>query len=528
MLQNLFGNSLHIFISGITLILGIVMLRLYHFLKTRAPKQNAYDRFREQIKQTTPTGGESDRDGRTSAQLLKEQKANSGTAYFSGKIQDAESLADRHREADRFDVELLTLSRQIKAEIDTKIVALQLMIADADRVLQALNGHVSQAGKTSSAAKYHEPDRMRIIKQEETEINASGGSAFISKSGLKGNAVDELAHLNEIVIEDPFVESDFGFNRAMRELDELSSKIPAFVPPCDISQTTGKPALEQPAPHESAMPPLPDWDSPVSYPISSYAKSTKGNANINTDLTDRPESRTNPTSSMAADDANGNPSEKNKTVARPAARKRSYTNKILSQSPPQIDSLMTNDIVRKMGSKPLRATRDENTAQGLAEDEALAAPVIPKITPPSAKTILVEGAPYSPPETELDKIAVRKAKRHQLHYLISKGMSPKDIAAHLEMPVGEVELILSLHKRLSGETAQNIRRPLTDGSPDRPVSLPEESVKATVPKGIIPAEHVAIQTAANNDVASNPRPFHVVSAESNDEINDETDEEQVA
>ena len=189
---------------------------------------------------------------------------------------------------------------------------------------------------------------------------------------------------------------------------------------------------------------LPEWDTPLSYPISDYRPAQdRPTPLIHDTLVHHITSRTSP-------------------------RKKTYTNKLLTQAPPQLDTLMTNEPVGKMGSKP----RHMAGQASLIEDDTLVPPaqqcvppIIPKSPPPNAKALVVETAPFSQADMGTDKISVRKAKRHQLQYLIEKGMSPKEIAAHLEMPVGEVELIFSLHKRLSGETAKAIQYPLTNEEP---------------------------------------------------------------
>ena len=553
MLPDFLANSQNTFISGITLILGVVLLRFYAFLKAKKPKSsNMLDEFRRQTRQFgAGVGGF----GTTSAQIIKEQKTNRDADTLSEKISHAESLANHRREADHFDVELITLSRQIKAEIDTKIVALQLMIADADRVLQGLGGHVSQSDKNSTA-KYHEPDRIRIIKQEETEVGVpardltaatSPTANTASQNASQVGTIDDLAHLNNIVIEDPFVENDFGFNRAMRELDELSAKIPAFSPPAEMTQSTAnltqQSLTQQPGDHSSALPPLSDWGAPISYPISAYGELSGESAdeipertgNIETQGNTYSPSHKPPHQTNVSPIANDLPMTNRfpttderlteTVVAKSSARKRSYTNKILSQPPPQLDSLMTNDTVRKMGSKPLRTVRDGDVANAAAFDEPLVPPMIPKTPPPSAQTILSESAPFSPPENDFDKIAVRKAKRHQLHYLISKGMSPKDIAAHLEMPVGEVELILSLHKRLSGEAGKAARQALANDKPADSAGT-HEPISPVTPKGIIPAEYVVIQTD-DIETASKLRQFNVIRAENDEEFDDENNENEL-
>lgn len=493
------------------MILGMLMLRTYAFLRKKNEKQNIYDQYRRQT--LTPQNSDAIPGGTeqvmTSYLRTKNEFDRSDTT-LTDPI-DAKNIAytphsSRKHQAEQIDVELLTLSRQIKAEIDTKIVALQLMIADADRVLRNLERHVPPGAKNvpESMPRYIEPDRMKIIRQEETVIEEQ--SSFLppprndfvdARSSARGMENNDLTHLNNIVVEDPFVENDFGFNKAMFELDQLSSGIPGLDPIRPVDRAESRYDMTGDGDRE----PLSDWETPMSYPIGDY-RADSGKRDQNPVSSPR-QSNFEPLSNHLSHDLLADRPDQD------VRRRTSYTNKLLTQPPPQLDSLMTNETVRKMGSKPYRAASAHDSADDSHDEEPLVPPMIPKMPPPSAQTILVESAPYSQAKNELDKIAVRKAKRHQLQYLIEKGMSPKEIAAHLEMPVGEVELILSLHKRLSGETGKTAKEPLTDS----PI----------VSKRIIPAEHVVVE----NETAPEQRRFHVVTG-SDDDFNEPDDGEQVA
>ncbi len=496
-------NSQSMFISGIALIFGIFLLRVFRHLKRSVSKSKSLDRTRRQASEYSKTCANPGGLTNGAAPFYFTQGQNNAaenglydpTAVFGAN-------PSRQRGAEQLDVELLTLSRQIKAEIDTKIVALQLMIADADRILQEFRRlvphndapHETLVQSPMLSQRPSVPDRMRILKQEETTFDPRN----VKKSHAASDDPANPAHLKNIVVEDPFAESDFGFDRAMRDLDQLSSNIPTFnsmasldawdMPQNDTSNTLPVAASNHIADAESipnaiplhtggtSTPPLPEWDMPMSYPIADYRN------DVETAV------RPNEPPSQGYGTPGGTPAGASES-GKPGRRKKNYTNKLLTQSPPQIDTLMTGETVRKMGSRPHRATGQN--AESSAQDELLAPPMIPQSPPPSAQTLLAEGAPFSPSETGLDKIAVRKAKRHQLHYLIEKGMSPKDIAAHLEMPVGEVELIFSLHKRLSGETAKTTRQPLAD-TPSQP------------PR-IIAADNIAVTENADDQEANNSR-----------------------
>jgi hypothetical protein len=104
-------------------------------------------------------------------------------------------------------------------------------------------------------------------------------------------------------------------------------------------------------------------------------------------------------------------------------------------------------------------------------------------------------------------------------------MSPKEIAAHLEMPVGEVELIFSLHKRLSGETAKSARQLPADVAVLRPANENEP------PPRIIAAENVDLggnQAVMPESGASSERRFQVVGHDDGDDSDENRDGGQVA
>jgi hypothetical protein len=276
------------------------------------------------------------------------------------------------------------------------------------------------------------------------------------------------------VVEDPFAENDFGFDKAMSDLDQLSSSIPAFDAMRSLD-SWDTPKWETQKSESPAT--LPEWDTPLSYPISGYQTAQ-----------DHPTPQVHDTPVHNA-------------TSRTSRRKKTYTNKLLTQAPPQLDTLMTDEHVGKMGSKPRRVAGQTSPI----DDEPLVPPMIPKMPPPNAKALFVESIPFSQPEAGLDNISVRKGRRHQLQYLIEKGMSPKEIAAHLEMPVGEVELIFSLHKRLSGETAKAVQQPLTD---EPPASSPR----------VIAAEQVAVPEKASGKATSPKRRFKVIKNDDGEQV----------
>ena len=475
-------NSQSMFISGIALILGIKLLRVFREMRKTSKKPNFYEQARAKLQASDFRLSESE--NYPEPQNLKPKVSH-----------------------EAFDVELMTLSRQIKAEIDTKIVALQLMIADADRVLRQLGDCLPHSRNTvPSMPTPVEPEYVHILKQEEIAVdpiilqhvtepedNANPvDSVDLVDSGNMDNPGDP-SDFHHLVVEDPFAVNDFGFDKAMRDLEQLTSSLPAFdemlsldygdtpaskthsgglFSSSEISQDTG-----------STLSPLPKWDSPMSYSISDYRSVTGSEM---------------PTSYNLDAALHDTPTDHNTLPDMPIRRKTPYTNKLLTQVPPQLDTLMTDEPVRRMGSKTLRGIGQVTDIPAVDDDEPFAPPEIPNFPPPNAHSILVESTPFAQAEESgLDKMAVRKAKRHQLQYLIEKGMSPKEIAAHLEMPVGEVELIFSLHKRLSGEAAKAVSQPLTD--------TPKPTGMTTRRPRIIAAENIVVTDNATEAVAPSTR-----------------------
>ena len=446
-------DSQSVFISGVALILGTVMLRMYWDMRKslRKPKSCEYSR---QLSATRASA--------FGLQTSENGAKNHGQAVHQSECPVARNMPEeepgtsRQRAYEQFDVELLTLSRQIKAEIDIKIVALQLMIADADRVLQRLEGHLPHS-------------RQITIEDTPRPTIPTPLSIPLSPSHPMSHSPHDPGDLKNLVVEDPFAEGDFGFDKAMRDLDQLSSSIPAFDAMRSLdSWDTSK--SDSPAS-------FPEWDRPLSYSVSGYRT-----------VTDAPVPQVHDTPEHHA-------------ASKTSRRKNTYTNKLLTQAPPQLDTLMTGEPVGRMGSKPRHVAGQSPPAH----DEPLVPPVIPKMPPPNAKALVVESLPFAQAETGFDKISVRRGRRHQLQYLIEKGMSPKEIAAHLEMPVGEVELIFSLHKRLSGETAKTAPQPLADKEP------------ASFPR-IIAAENVVMPEKVIGKTATPPRRFRVIKSDDGEQV----------
>ena len=428
-------DSQSMFIAGVTLILGMWLLRKHLAMKKslQKPKTREYPRHLYAMQASDfglPASG-------NSTQNYNQAEINQSNYQTARNVSEEELTTSLRSQYEQFDVELLTLSRQIKAEIDTKIIALQLMIADADCVLQQWEGQLPYTRQTTASTPHPaEHERMRILKAEETTTATNITHEGIPHSALPhsgdcgGVPPSSPAHchslhtphsphdpgdIKNLVVEDPFAVGDFGFDKAMRDLDQLSSSIPTFDAMRSLD-SWDTPKSESPAS-------LPEWDTPLSYPISDYRPAQ-----------DRP---TPPIHDTPA------PNAVHSVASKTNRRKTTYTNKLLTQAPPQLDTLMTNKPVGKMGSKPRRMSGQASPN----ENAPLVPPMIPKSPPPSAKALFVESPPLIQTEVGDDKISIRKGRRHQLQYLIEKGMSPKEIAAHLEMPVGEVELIFSLHKR---------------------------------------------------------------------------------
>ena len=467
-----------IIIAGFALIIGTQLLRKFHDMRKSLQKPM----IREYPRDLYATSA-----SECIPQSLVQSEINQNNFQTTRNVCEEDTVTSWQRTHEQLDVELLTLSRQIKAEIDTKVVALQLMIADADRALQQLKGYLPQSHQIAIPTPYSsDPDRMRIIKQEEAspvvDISQNVSSLEVTATTARTTPHSTLetpstphdpADLNNLVVDDPFATNDFGFDKAMRDLDQLSSSIPAF----DAMRSLD--SWDTPKCESSAL--LPEWDTPLSYPISGYRTVQE-----------------NPTPQVHDTPAHH-------VASRTSHRKKNYTNKLLTQAPPRLDSLMTDEIVGKMGSKPHRGI-----GQTLPDDDnTLVPPMIPKIPPPDAEALFIESVPLLQTEVGLENISVRKGRRYQLQYLIEKGMSPKDIAAHLEMPVGEVELIFSLHKRLSGETTNTVQQPLADdATASEPVASPR----------VIAAELVAMPEKATGKTTSAKRRFRVIKHDDGEQV----------
>jgi len=434
-------DSQSMFISVFALILGTILLRNFWEMKKTLPKPKTREYLQHLYKTQAsdfglPNSG-------NSTQNFNQAETNQSDFQKSSNIE--EPTISRRQAYEQFDVELLTLSRQIKAEIDTKIVVLQLMIADADRVLQRFEGHLSHSHQIAMPTPHlDEPDLMQILKVEDTpnsSLHQSGASPHANFSP------NDPGDLKNFVVEDPFEVGDFGFDKAMRDLDQLSSSIPTFDAMRSLD-SWGTPKSESSGS-------IPEWDTPLAYPISGYLAAHDRPSPT-------PQSPDTPTHTA---------------LSRTRRRKTTYTNKLLTQAPPQLDALMTVEPVGKMGSKPRRVAGQSSNIEDdsfVPPAQQCAPPVIPKSPPPNAKAILVESAPFLQADIGTDKISVRKAKRHQLQYLIEKGMSAKEIAAHLEMPVGEVELIFSLHKRSGLQTPDlGLQEEASSANPEARIPKPE-------------------------------------------------------
>ena len=477
------------FIAGVALILGMMLLRKFWEMRKslQKPKIREYPRNLYATKTSDPglpisgTSGF----GLQASENGVRSEVNQSDFQKTRNTPGEEPTPSLRSKYEQFDVELLTLSRQIKAEIDTKIVALQLMIADADQVLQRLEGHLPHTHQIAISTPHPaEPDRMRILKAEETAPvpNISQEATPHSTLQTPNSAPHGTGDLKNLVVEDPFAVNDFSFDKAMRDLDQLSSGIPAFDAMKSLD-SWDTPKSESPAS-------LPEWDTPLSYPISGFRTAQ-----------DRPTSQVHDTQAHHATPG---------VTSRTSRRKQTYTNKLLAQAPPQLDALMTGEPVGKMGSKPRRAAGQASSV----EEDLPAPPVIPKMPPPNAKALLVETAPFSPADLGGDIISVRKAKRHQLQYLIEKGMSPREIAAHLEMPVGEVELIFSLHKR-SGLQASDFRLQEEASNISPEAQSPQPEVQS--PR-VIAAEHVLMPEKVPSKATQSKRRFRVIKNDDGEQV----------
>jgi hypothetical protein len=496
-------------ISGIAMIAGVFVMRIYHSLRKEKQNSNlnAYEQYKIQQRQwqsaTTPGSNAASIPFQTlensppqnhefpqqntsqipqpDALSEKSQTLTEKTLEtFIKNVAESETNRSMRRIAEQFDVEMLTLTRQLKAEIDTKIVALQFMLADATQIMNDMEHLIPHAAQAVSSLRNSQseipqtPPASQNTKIAQNSQNISPPQNSQTSQMKNSCADDPISNMSKMVVEDPFAESDFGLTRAIYELDQLTARIPTFDSmqsldrAASTSTQTSQKDFSQNSPQEQTtseqfslpqssqveIAPLESWNTPSSYPmsysISDYQTTQNMPSDRDSSLFHSENNDFSPiafptqkrfssghTSFFHEDFIKEQPAQNNTANKNHSLKNRKfYTNKILSQSAPQIDSLMTDELSQKMGSDP----------------QPLTPPVIRQVSPPNARQILSEGESYLP--VDVQELNAPRIKRRQLQYLLQKGKSLKDIAAYLEMPVGEVELLMSLQNRLSGENAR--------------------------------------------------------------------------
>jgi len=483
---------------------------------------------------------------------------------------------ERQRLSEQWDVEMLTLAREVKAEIDTKIVALQWMIADANQVMAEMER------KIRSAAPNETVNRLSShIHADSVAVNAATDFHAPNRAILTSDTASDIENIQNMTVPDPFADVDFGLTKAIQELDRISTKIPPFEQMetlgqhenrqvCPVSEQTFHsreeplelpPMIPPPMVRSSPVPVSRTVAPPLNTPVSQYeaisavdrdsdrtpnradgyaggdvdggyattirfpGSGFPDNAGVadrtaaagavadlspwNTDISQEDISTQNGEKFLKIDtealqrravaqdrrlssiptavsQGQWNHSQKQLSDRTPTDQaydgkemiirglfperrtinishvggpKLSPSSKILAQPAPKFESLTVADKenVKRMGSIPHHSSQDEKSDKNNDVNNGVnMTAAIPQNRKPNAKSFLVESEPYL--RREVPELGVRTAKRHQVLHLSEQGISSREIAARIEMPVGEVELILSLHKRMHDDRMHNDRQ----------------------------------------------------------------------
>ena len=602
------------FFSGIALISGILLLRAWFVLKRQKkdekptrfnydkPRINAFQKLARFFissnfskvsishskEKPSPESSAAGKEGETTASPQKTQeldriihrRANSGMNM----------TLERQRLSEQWDVEMLTLARKVKAEIDTKIVALQWMIADANQVMAEMEQKISSTTKNSPMPSAFAPESLPVSDVKTTpnswnepthrltphihadsvavdlndirnpnreysnrlEIPEAGYGSPATQGGCArpkatvhtdygiSNTTSDIENIQNMTVPDPFADADFGLTKAIQELDRISSKIPPFElmqalgrhenqqvyenhHTCRVPESTFSPQDEMftglPAAGSSVgssslqLPPLPVMTQPSMTRISPVPASCPIAPPLNTPLNvsssqygaipiadkdmDGYATTIRFPGSEFHDDGVGAvtpkqhfadhtptdqghdrdmiirglfPKRRMINISHVGGPKLPPSSKILAQPAPKFESLTVADKenVKRMGSISTRPSHEEkpdkNNNVNLTAD-------IPQNGKPNAKQFLVESEPHV--RREIPELGVRTAKRHQVFYLSEQGISSREIAARIEMPIGEVELILSLYKRISDD------RQKKQQFPNKKITKSNEPMKLT-------------------------------------------------
>jgi len=307
-------------------------------------------------------------------------------------------MLGQHRQLlDQWEADIHQLTRQYRAEIDTKIVALQLLTAEAVRQSEELQQLVEKAQKfrnqempppvfpptlppDSPPKEENRPDTTPITTNITDNITDS--FAEIGFSGSLGELEqfsNRMANL-DLAIEDPFFETTTFIEPQQQSADEPKLE----------SVVIAKP---QPAkPHPELSP---------AAPHATNRGGQIGKATIIHGLFPEFEE-----------------------IDKKALKKRPVSMTPSITKPPQLETLLKSSKNQERERIPLHAPTAE----------------IPHTPSPQADSIVNHADAFVSYETE---IGVRHDKRHQVLFLAKKGVTAKEIATFNGMPLGEVEMILN-------------------------------------------------------------------------------------
>lgn len=317
------------------------------------------------------------------------QSGHSVSTTFGHTLPSTLQIDQIHKTMDQWEVDMLNTTRQHKAEMDTKIVALQLLTAEAGRQAQKLEQLIQQAQGSLLF-------QNTVTSTTQEELFSVQNSSSFPEPLIMETSVPE-----EIKIEDPFVDPDFEKTR--EELEQFSSRLEDL----DLGLPDPFQAAEE-SPKMQAEASSLENVSPVNFPEPPKVGEQLGRATILRGLF--PE----------FDEIHRKPAQKRPNIMF------SSKSPIRTPRPPQMDSLLKS-----------------HSESGISKTDSAASTTveIPQVSSPQAERMFGETDLSSTEKAA--QMGIRHDNHHQVRFLAEKGLTSRDIASFLDMTVGEVEMILS-------------------------------------------------------------------------------------
>ncbi|MDR1957468.1 MAG: hypothetical protein LBQ54_00190 [Planctomycetaceae bacterium] len=335
------------------------------------------------------------------------------TAYYGYSLPPVPSEKLRQT-VEQWEIDIHNLMRQCKAELDTKMVALQIITAEAARQVEKLESLLAQTGGNGGdGGPSPSPLGPLNLKKfthfsgfsdlTENPSRNEGKSSEENGGNTEETQNSETISPEEMKVPDPFTE--IGFADALEELKQMSHRRSRMNPNAET-------VPQLPVSEEEPS------DEPFSSGESGVSESLKrgeqlGRATILRGLFPefdeihrvRQKKRTDITFSPQTVSAHMQPPRLEALLSQTPPEKPSESPTLMMVHPPSVD--------------------------------------IPKTPSPQAVSIFAEESVLM---TEDAPIHVHRDKSHQVRFLAGKGISSRDIAAFIGMSVGEVEMILSLQR----------------------------------------------------------------------------------